>query len=356
VDYARRAGLILLCATGFAQQLRFDSQAGVVEMRGSEPSRGTLHVYLGNASTPTLGELRVDGDTLRFTPRFPFLAGREHRVELAGAVALRFTPPAEPSHPPTRVVSVYPSSKLVPANLLRMYVMFSQPMMPEDFGDNIRLLDSSGEEIPHTFLHVEGGLWSPDSTRLTLLLEPGRIKSKLAMHDKFGLALRPGERFSVVVSNNMRDAFGASLASEYAWDFAVEAEDRTSPEVSRWIINSPRPGTFDPLTVDAGKPLDEFLFHRTVRVATSDHQIIDGVITIEDGGRKWRLIPSRPWAAGDYVLRVDADLEDLAGNRPTRLFEEHTNPDGRRAESQTVKRFFRLETPRNHRETTARTP
>jgi hypothetical protein len=33
------------------------------------------------------------------------------------------------------------------------------------------------------------------------------------------------------------------------------------------------------------------------------------------------------------MLRVAGEMEDLAGNRPTRLFEEPANSDGRRAEA-----------------------
>lgn len=61
-------------------------------------------------------------------------------------------------------------------------------MRHEDFGERICLFDSSKREVPQTFLHIEGGLWNQDATRLTKLFEPGRIKSGLKMHDKFASA------------------------------------------------------------------------------------------------------------------------------------------------------------------------
>jgi hypothetical protein len=48
------------------------------------------------------------------------------------------------------------------------------------------------------------------------------------------------------------------------------------------------------------------------------------------------------WVAGSYVVRVAAELEDLAGNRLTRLFDEPVKPDGRRAEAREVVLRFRI--------------
>ena len=42
------------------------------------------------------------------------------------------------------------------------------------------------------------------------------------------------------------------------------------------------------------------------------------------------------------MLRIGADLEDVAGNRPTRLFEEPVAADGRRAEARAVTVSFRI--------------
>lgn len=333
MDHAYRATVVWLWSAAFGQQLAYDRSTGAVDLHGpADPS--AFHVYIGDARTPILGDYDERGNSVRFTPRFPFLAGREHRAEYRGLV-LKFTPSAEPGRIATRATAVYPSSPVVPANLLRMYVVFSQPMMREDFGDRIRLIDSSGREVPQTFLHVEGGLWNQDATRLTLLFEPGRIKSGLEMHDKLGFALRPAEHYMLFISKSMRDAFGEPLASDFTREFTAGPEDRASPNIATWIIRAPRAGTRDPIEVDAGEPLDEPLFQRSVRIGR-----LDGESEVVNAGTTWRFIPSEPWSPGENYISVAAELEDLAGNRPTRLFEVTSSADSIRASAEPVLRKF----------------
>src|ERR1700754_3109264 len=59
--------------------LPFGLMAPLAEVQGLE--RG-FAVYLGDAKIAILGDYEAVGGTLRFSPRFPFTAGREHHAKL----------------------------------------------------------------------------------------------------------------------------------------------------------------------------------------------------------------------------------------------------------------------------------
>src|SRR5262249_20135680 len=111
---------------------------------------------------------------------------------------------------------------------------------------------------------------------------------------------------------------------------------RTSPDVARWRIVGPEPGTSSPLVVEVEKPLDRALFERFVRVEDISGRPLPGTVSVGSNETRWRFVPDEPWPEAEYRLRVAGELEDLAGNRPARLFDEVASPDGRRIESNDV--------------------
>ena len=60
---------------------------------------------------------------------------------------------------------------------------------------------------------------------------------------------------------------------------------------------------------------------RSLTVLGSDGQEIAGSAERADSEIAWKFRPERPWAAGNYVLRVNASLEDVCGNAVGRPFE-----------------------------------
>jgi len=67
------------------------------------------------------------------------------------------------------------------------------------------------------------------------------------------------------------------------------------------------------------KPLDYALLMRLVEVSG-----VAGAAAVERNETQWRFTPSQPWRAGDYTLKIDNALEDLAGNRIGRPFDVDT--------------------------------
>ena len=118
----------------------------------------------------------------------------------------------------------------------------------------------------------------------------------------------------------MRDATGQPLATSHEKSFRVIASDRRSCRVEDWKIRAPSARTQDALTVTLDEPMDHALLHSMIDVYSQNH-MVDGEIAVREGEREWRFTPKETWRAGNYELRINVLLEDLAGNRIDRLFD-----------------------------------
>ena len=225
--------------------------------------------------------------------------------------------------PSTVVAAIYPTTDIVPMNLLRMYVEFSAPMTSGHAFDHIKLF-ADGDSLVEEPFFTAGGvveLWDPDHTRLTILFDPGRIKRDLKPHEEMGLPLRTGKRYRLVIDSTWRDAAGRPLMRSLTKQFRVVAQDRALIRTASWRIAPPRAGTTDSLVVTFPEPLDRALLARLVTVHDSAGAKIDGVATISERETRWSFAPSQPWGRGAYALHVDTELEDLAGNNLKKLFD-----------------------------------
>ena len=220
------------------------------------------------------------------------------------------------------VERVYPTADELPENLLRLYVYFSKPMRPDVTAGSVRLVDQDGNAISDAFLETPAGLWSRDRRRLTVLLNPGRIKSGLNASNAMGPAIREGSRYSVEIAAGAMALDGSKLAETYVKTFEVLGPDRRSPRPERWTLSEPSLGSLDPLTVFLDEPVDHASLAYRIRVVDASGGVVPGRVVIQQQEQRWVLKPGEPWVAGAYALRVEHELEDLAGNRPTRLFEQ----------------------------------
>ena len=142
---------------------------------------------------------------------YPLDPGRRYRVEFNPAAvpggALAHIPeiargvemPAAPAAERTKVSAIYPTGPAVPANLLRMYVEFSNPMGTRTGQDYIKILDASGAELPGALLPLDTDLWNGDHTRFTILFDPGRVKRGILPNRAMGRPLKAGGAFTIVV-------------------------------------------------------------------------------------------------------------------------------------------------------------
>ena len=230
--------------------------------------------------------------------------------------------PATAAGQPTRVLSIFPSAPEVPLNLLKLYVVFSAPMSEGWAGRAVQVHRAdTAQSIRGVFLPMEPELWDHRRSRLTLLLDPGRIKRGLAPHAELGYPLRAGVPIVVTVDPGFRDAHGRSLATGIERRYAVGPAERRHVEPSGWRLHTPRAESVDPLRVDFNRPLDRALLEHALVVQDARGRAVYGQPSTAEGDRAWSFTPDSHWRSEPHRLRVDPHLEDLAGNSLSRVFD-----------------------------------
>lgn len=262
---------------------------------------------------------------LRFEPDYALEPGlRYEAVFRAGDLLPVRATLSIPNHregPPTRVLSIYPSSEVLPENLLKFYLVFSGSMSRGHIYDFIELRDEWGKTVEIPFLEIDEELWDAAQTRLTLFIDPGRIKRGVKPLEEVGPAIKAGRRYSLRIDSKWPDAQGRPLAAPALKTFRVGPLDRTPIDPLTWRLATPRAGTRDPLVVRFGEPLDFGLAGRLLSIRRAGNAEIAGRAELHALESEWRWIPDQPWLAGRGVIWVPSILEDLAGNNVGKAFE-----------------------------------
>jgi hypothetical protein len=219
------------------------------------------------------------------------------------------------------VTGIRPTAAEVPVNLLRFYIWFSAPMSEGCAGEQVRLARDDGSLVAGALLPAEHELWDAARRRLTVLLDPARIKRGLAAHQESGYPLRSGEPFRLIVGSGFLDAQGLPLRAPAQRRYHVGGEKRRHVDPGSWVLTVPSAGTFEPLRVSFGRPLDHGLLSRCLHVREPSGQPVDGTARTGPGEQSWQLVPRQAWAVGPHQLIVDPVLEDLAGNSVSRVFD-----------------------------------
>ena len=221
----------------------------------------------------------------------------------------------------TSVTDIYPTATELPENLLKFYLQFSAPMSGGHIYDYIHLLNDEGKPVELPFLEIDEELWNPSMTRLTLFIDPGRIKRGVTPLEEVGPALEQGRRYTLAVDAAWPDAHGAPLIAPYRKVFRVIQPDRTPIQLERWKIVSPAVGSRDPLLVRFDRPMDFALAQRVIGVRRETNKMVEGAVTLKEHERAWLFTPKQPWTRGAHELLVLTTLEDLAGNNIGKSFE-----------------------------------
>jgi hypothetical protein len=267
------------------------------------------------------GRFEIDGDSVCFVPRFAFLPATTYSLIVDDTEVGSLVRPARTSPATTEVVAIYPSAASVPLNLLKVYVHFSAPMSE---GESVRAVSvrraDTGEQLDGVFLPMDPELWDSGRRRLTLLLDPGRIKRGLTPHQEAGYPLIDGVPVTVEIKAGFRDAEGRPLVAGAWRRYQVGPAIREPVDPSRWRLRPPVAGSTGALTAEFDRPLDSALLAHCLRVAHAGG-LVEGFNSVGPGERSWHFVPSTPWPAGRHVLSVDPRLEDLAGNSLVRVFD-----------------------------------
>lgn len=274
----------------------------------------------GQPGAPIFGTHARVGTQLVFRPHFALAPGARYRINAGGETLVHQVPKLAP-HAAASVESVRPACAEVPANLLKFYLHFSRPMREgREVFSHIELLDESGESIGAPWRDTE--LWTDDARRLTLWIHPGRVKRGVNLREELGPVLRPGARYTLVVGAGLRDASGQPLGREFRHSFRTAPETHDLLDLAPWTIDPPKAGTREPLHVLAATPLDHALASRCLHVRDSQGTELPGMAALADDARTWTFTPRDAWSAERYELAADPQLEDLAGNNFTRVFDD----------------------------------
>jgi len=299
-----------------------------------------LAVYAEQGSSPTasdlpsmLGSYHIHSGLLSFEPQFPLDIGVVYRAvfrpdQLPGAQSTKGAPivavfrlPAVRSVPTTVVQQVFPSSPIFPENLLKFYVHFSAPMSRGRIYEHIHLCNDAGKEIELPFLEIDEELWDPTMTRLTLFIDPGRIKRGVLPLEEIGPALEAGKHYTLVIDAEWKDGRGNLLKIGFEKQFSVGPPDRDPPDPTLWKILPPTADTRAWLVVTFPEPMDRALAQRVIQIAGDSGEAVAGKVALSAQERRWTFTPTTPWRRGVYRLVVPTTLEDLAGNNIGKPFE-----------------------------------
>jgi hypothetical protein len=290
-----------------------------------------LRVRVEGAETAVAGKYVISNGRIEFTPAFPFDAGRRYVLELrwdempvrrqAGSTSETAALPGSAVTPATRIVRVTPTAAAWPANLLRVYLHFSGPMSRDSGVGQVVLRDDGGVEVTEAFLPLEADFWSPDHTRYTVFLDPGRVKRGILPNRQRGRALVSGRRYVLEVSSAWRDAHGRPLAGPFRHEFVAGPAIEKAMRVEDWQLGGVAGGTREPLVVTFPWPIDRGLAERALTILTASGRPLAGEGTLEAGDVRWSFTPTDDWSAGDYRLSADPVLEDPSGNQIGRAFE-----------------------------------
>jgi len=305
-----------------------------------EDWKRVLAVYAESGDLPLspdhplmLGRYRIRDGLLSFEPQFPLDPGVAYRAEfrpdqLPGPQSSKGAPivavfklPALSHRPSTVVRQIFPSSPSLPENLLKFYVHFSAPMSRGKIYEHIHLRDNSGKEIELPFLEIDEELWDPTMTRLTLFIDPGRIKRGVLPLEEIGPSLEAGKSYSLIINADWKDGAGNPLQAAFDKRFRVVVPDREPPDPSRWEIQAPQAGTRAALQIVFPESMDHALAQRVIHIVANEGKEVSGDVTLEDQERRWVFVPSNAWHSGAYQVLVPTTVEDLAGNNIGKPFE-----------------------------------
>ena len=291
---------------------------------------------------PIMGSYERGNDQIIFTPRFPFRYGMTYLAANEDSLLFTFTIPTYNSGPAPQITYVYPSTDILPANLLKMYIEFTVPMQTGKSYRFFTLVDEKGDTVNIPFLELQPELWDPTNQRLTLWFDPGRVKRDLGPNQLKGTPLIDGKNYTLTISKNWRDVYGRKLLDTFEKKFHVIISDRTQPNPDSWTFTKPTIGTREPLIIHFQEPMDYAVAISSIDLLRHDYTVVSGRTELKTGEKDLYFYPQKPWQSDRYKIRFEGRLEDLAGNNLNRLFDRDLETVSKESEKQ---EYFFIDLP-----------
>ena len=312
----------------------------------------TVHLADANGEAQSeqsmLGKYLIDDKHVIFQPRFPLIKGRKYLVQFNFEEAYRqlITVPTGTVLQPTQLLAYYPSSKVVPENWLKLYLYFSAPMRKGEALAHIHCYDGTDTEIKTLFLDMGEELWDKAGKRLTLWLDPGRIKRYLHPNLQQGKPLEAGTALRILIDENWKDANGRKLDKPMKIIYQIVEADRQKPKTEQWDLIYPESAQA-PVEIDFYESMDHALLNSRIVILNEAGQMVDGQIKLQEQESRWVFYPNKAWLPGAYTLRISTRLEDLAGNNLRRVFDRDVEAHKEQSQDVPVYLDFPFSIPEN---------
>lgn len=229
---------------------------------------------------------------------------------------------------------IEPLIEKLPANHLKFYLHFSEPMERGEAFRHFKLVEiderrNAIAEVPEPFREVE--LWDETFTRMTLWFHPGRQKPGVNLNVEIGPILEEGKRYRLEISRDWKTERGTRLEGPLEKIFAAGEIDIEQPDPRQWgsgyrVDSKGR----TQMLIGTREVLDSESARRRIEIFQGGTRIPFAV----ESNQIAFYFEGKPESS--FRVVVDPRLEDLAGNsvaRPFNLdldkhpdFEEQTKP------------------------------
>ena len=263
--------------------------------------------------------VKFDSTALIIRPLVPFQFGESYFLNI-GVKEYQIDIPESTKERPT-ISSVFPNSRFIPSNTLKFRFHFSQPMSRLNSDNYITVIKNGSKKQDYPFLPLESEMWNEENTELTLWLDPGRIKEGLLSSETEGNYLNEGDEITLNVSAKWKDEEGNALVKEYNFSYDIGGADINRPDPSGWDVFFPKSRTKDPLSLMLDEEYDTEIL-KSCLVVNGNSGPVEGRWLVMKHGKAVFFYPLNTWQESEYFIEVCPNLEDLAGNNLTRLFDK----------------------------------
>ncbi len=268
-----------------------------------------------------IGSYSSSAGQVVFQPLVPFSEELPYLIIFGDTLEHKFKIDVPSDRLRTRLLQAYPSTDTVPANLLKIYLQFSAPMREGEVYERVGIYNSQGNRLKDPFVPLHPELWDSSGCRVTLWLDPGRVKRALLSRETHGPVLETGKTYRLKVDSQWKDTNGQPLETGFTKEFHVKPDDRIKPETENWTLTPPAANTRKPLLVNFGETLDYATALNAFRVKKINGQDVPGSLQILEDESGIIYGPINSWFTGLYILIINSKLEDMAGNNLNRLFD-----------------------------------
>jgi len=314
----------------------------------SNELEGLFQVYSGDyypGKHAIWGTYECSDVELIFSPRVPFQSGESYvaifqmkkycdllneKSNSKDKIIYNFNISDLEQNIATEVEAIFPSSDTLPENLLKFHIQFSRPMRRGASFDYISLIDkTTNSSVENVFSDFTTEFWNADNSRLTIYIDPGRVKKGLHLNHELGSPLILNHQYQLIIDSTWEDALGLPLLSSFVKDFTITRRDAQSPQLKNWKVTVPREQSLDALEISFLEPIDKVLAENSIRIIGPHGKLCKGGIGISNNEMRWTFFPEGEWAGGAYKILVYSALSDISGNMIKGLFDRNLSKGDR---------------------------